>query len=308
MGRKSHAFTLVELLVVIAVCSMLMALLLPAVQAARATARKAQCANRMKQIGLAIHNYHTLHDQFPPSKWGIEGPDDTYRRLKHHILSFLLPFMEQNALYDQIDFSKHWYDNEAVKTHLSIYHCPEAPRHTTYGNTAYFSGDFTVAEQMHRTEGRIKPLFDSGIVSPRNNLRGMLQPDYAALYDSETVTSIVVPWTVSAASVTDGLSQTLMFFESAGRPHKYVTGGQLADSSSALSGADWASNAAPVYCHNACGGGGMQLFNCANDNEIFAFHAGGANFVYGDGTVRFHVETIHPDVFIALFTATAGDL
>ena len=303
--QRRSAYTLVELLVVIAIIALLLALLLPAVQAARAMARKTQCANRMKQIGLAIHNYHAQYDQFPPSKWGIEKASDT--RLKHHVLSFILPFMEQQALYEQIDFSKHWFDNEAMKIHLPIYHCPEAPRHTTYGNKEYFPGDYTVAEQMYRTAGKIKPLFDDGIVTPRNNLFGLLQPPTVAVYNATTMTSTNVPWTSSAASVTDGLSTTMMFFESAGRPHTYEKGRQLASSTSAVGGADWASNSFPFYIEESCGGGNMQMFNCTNKNEMFGFHYGGANFVYGDATVRFHVETMHPEIFISLFTAIAGD-
>ncbi len=310
--HRRCAFTLIELLVVIVVIALLLAVLLPAVQAARSAARKTLCANRMKQIGLAIQNYHAQYDQFPPSKWGIESPSDSRGRIKHHVLSFILPFMEQQALYDKIDFSKHWYDNQAVKISISSYQCPDAPRHTTYGNAAYFTGDYTVAEQMQRTEGKIKPLFDDGIVSPRSSLLGALQPADFAQYDPVTGTSRVVSKVVSTATVTDGLSHTMFFFESAGRPHKYTTGGQLAESNTALGGADWASNVAPVYLHNSCGGdgieGGMQLFNCSNENEIFAFHVGGANFAYGDGTVRFHVVTIHPEIFISLFTSQAGDI
>ena len=307
MARPSRhpGFTLVELLVVIAIVALLLALMLPAVQAARATARKTMCVNRMKQIGLAIHNYHSSFDQFPPSKWGIESTSDPLGRRKHHILSFILPFMEQESLYEQIDFSKHWFDNDAVKTHMSIYHCPESPRHTTYGNREYFPGDYTVAEQMYRTAGKIKPLFDNGIVTQRSSLFGMLQPADVSIYNGTS--SVVVSWSTTAATVTDGLSFTMMFIESAGRPHAYKQGRQLDASTSAIGGADWASNSFPLYIEESCGNGGMQMFNCSNRNEIYSFHYGGANFVYGDGAVRFHVETMHPEIFISLFTAFAGD-
>lgn len=305
LRKRRTAYTLVELLVVIGIVALLLALLLPAVQAARATARKTQCANRMKQIGLAIHNYHSVFDQFPPSKWGIESRSDS--RLKHHILSFILPYMEQEPLYEQLDFSKHWYDNEATRIHLPIYHCPEAPRHSTYGNSEYFPGDYTVAEQMYRTAGKIRPLFDDGIVTARSSLFGMLQPPTISIYNAATFSSTIVPWTVTAASILDGLSFTMMFFESAGRPHTYEKGRILASSTYAVGGADWASNSFPFYIEESCGGSNMQLFNCTNKNELYSFHYGGANFLYGDATVRFHLETMHPEIFISLFTAFAGD-
>lgn len=308
LRRRRTAYTLVELLVVIGIVALLLAMLLPAVQAARATARKTQCANRMKQIGLAIHNYHSVFEQFPPSKWGIESRSDT--RLKHHILSFILPYMERDSLYEQIDFSQHWFDNEATRIHLPIYHCPEAPRQSQYGNNEYFTGDYTVAEQMYRTTGKIKPLFDNGIVTQRSSLYGMLQPPTVAVYNAVTRTSIIVSWTVTAASVTDGLTFTMMFVECAARPFRYGPGRSFVETTPdarPLSGADWASHIAPFYIQESCGNGNMQLFNCTNNNEIYRFHYGGANFLYGDATVRFQMETMHPEIFISLFTAFAGD-
>ncbi|MDR1140845.1 MAG: DUF1559 domain-containing protein [Planctomycetaceae bacterium] len=300
--KPNTAFTLVELLVVIVIIAVLLGLLIPAVQAARATARRLQCNNNMKQIGLAAHHYHNLYDQFPPSKWGIQDMSDS--RIKHHILSFLLPFLEQQPLHEQIDFGKHWFDNEATKIRLPVYLCPESPKQFQYGKYEYFTGDYTVAEQMQRTEGKIKPLFDNGIVTQRSSLFGMLQPP-ARIIDSKTITT-----TVSIVSVTDGLSSTIMFSECAARPFVYQKGRQFVDT--ALSqrkecGADWSSNRAPFYVRESCGAGGTQLFNCTNQNEIYSFHYGGANFCYGDGTVHFLLETIHPEIFISLFTAYAGD-
>jgi prepilin-type N-terminal cleavage/methylation domain-containing protein len=102
MFRRRRAFTLVELLVVIAIIGVLVALLLPAVQAAREAARRTQCTNHLKQIGLALHNYHSTHRSFPfgkgPSYPGAQG----YARWSCHAL--MLPFMEQTALHDTLDF------------------------------------------------------------------------------------------------------------------------------------------------------------------------------------------------------------
>jgi prepilin-type N-terminal cleavage/methylation domain-containing protein/prepilin-type processing-associated H-X9-DG protein len=95
---RRSAFTLVELLVVIAIIGILIALLLPAVQAAREAARRAQCANNLKQIGLGMHNYHTTYNAFPLGALGIPGPmgDPEWP----YLLYYLLPYVEQTALYD----------------------------------------------------------------------------------------------------------------------------------------------------------------------------------------------------------------
>src|SRR3954453_12367741 len=95
--RKRHGFTLIELLVVIAIIAVLIALLLPAVQAARDAARRAQCSNNMKQLGLAMHNYHSTHNKTP---WGA-GPWGWNDWSGH---TMLLPFMEQAPMFNSMNF------------------------------------------------------------------------------------------------------------------------------------------------------------------------------------------------------------
>jgi prepilin-type N-terminal cleavage/methylation domain-containing protein/prepilin-type processing-associated H-X9-DG protein len=103
--RVSRGFTLVELLVVIAIIGVLVALLLPAVQAAREAARRAQCSNNLKQLGLGLHNYHDTFNALPARSQGpttVGGPDALRLRLLSSGWVKLLPFIEQNALYDAI--------------------------------------------------------------------------------------------------------------------------------------------------------------------------------------------------------------
>ena len=123
--RSHRGFTLVELLVVIAIIGILIALLLPAVQAAREAARRAQCANNLKQIGLALHGYHTAVGTFPPG--GItEGPCCSTPSLTSWAIS-ILPYLEQQGLYDQYDMNAYNEDpeNKLVReTPLAVYVCP----------------------------------------------------------------------------------------------------------------------------------------------------------------------------------------
>ena len=108
MRASRRAFTLVELLVVIAIIGILIALLLPAVQAAREAARRAQCTNNLKQLGLALHNYHDVSNVFPPAglDYGVgSGSEPAGKLIKNcHGLVLLLPFIEQSTIYQKLDF------------------------------------------------------------------------------------------------------------------------------------------------------------------------------------------------------------
>lgn len=125
-------FTLVELLVVIAVIGILIGLLLPGIQMVREAARRTQCANNEKQIGLALQNYHTALGEFPIGtvEWRpYPGTDLSKRQLAWS--AFLLPFLEQDNLYQQLDLSQAFdasINSEAAATVLSVYLCPSSIR------------------------------------------------------------------------------------------------------------------------------------------------------------------------------------
>ena len=140
--RNRRGFTLVELLVVIAIIGVLVGLLLPAVQAAREAARRMQCSNNLKQLGLALHNYHDTYKSFTPSPVGPvnNGPSSRGNWLAWSGLAMLLPYVEQNNLYEQANFSEYYLrksgatNNEAVaNTRVPGFVCPSDPgSDTTY--------------------------------------------------------------------------------------------------------------------------------------------------------------------------------
>src|SRR5438046_1137324 len=98
-------FTLIELLVVIAIIAVLIALLLPAVQAAREAARRSQCANNLKQLGIALHNYHDTVGSFSISFWRVQDGRPTDGINRHSWIAMVLPYMEQTPIYNAINFS-----------------------------------------------------------------------------------------------------------------------------------------------------------------------------------------------------------
>ena len=132
-ARDSRGFTLVELLVVIAIIGLLIAILLPAVQMAREAARRMSCRNNLRQLGLAMQEYHDTHNKFPP---GVIDLDNDFRNGRHSGFTLLLPFLEQQNLHHAYDFNVPWNagPNQALAhTRLSVLLCPssgsDVPQH-----------------------------------------------------------------------------------------------------------------------------------------------------------------------------------
>ena len=181
------AFTLVELLVVIAIIGILVSLLLPAVQAAREAARRMQCSNNLKQLGLALHNYESAHKRFPAGR----------NELRHSPHSSLLPYIEQTNAANLIDFRVRWdHPNNAVAaaTEIPIFHCPSDPISTVpnaWGSTNYRS---------NQGSGILWGLPPS---DPSDPNFGMPKPD-----------GVLIPnLYLSFRDITDGTSNTAVFSE-----------------------------------------------------------------------------------------------
>src|SRR3954454_21844016 len=119
--RRRHGFTLIELLVVIAIIGVLVALLLPAVQMAREAARRTQCTNNLKQMGIAMHNHHDTEGTFPYGAFNSPQSTWTFR---------VLPYLEQTAIFNALNMTKQWYqaeNNTVVGMTISLFLCPSDP-------------------------------------------------------------------------------------------------------------------------------------------------------------------------------------
>ncbi|HEX5472934.1 MAG TPA: DUF1559 domain-containing protein [Lacipirellulaceae bacterium] len=317
LHSSRRGFTLVELLVVIAIIGILVALLLPAIQAAREAARRVQCINHMKQIGLAILNFESAKRQFPlaytPNYTGApdmgtcssakKGPAPIDNGLKkHYILSFILPYMEYQPLYDKIDFTQDWsFGNpnspvnnlKTVSVEIPEYQCPSA----TNRPGKYAADYLTLVDIIDFAGGNFTAgycdLETSTLVSQKRKLEkleGMLQ-DYP----------------ISIRRVTDGLSKTFMFFECADRPNAHQRGMSDVENASGMH-QWWADNLSYGTWNPETECGLTTTMNCSNWDNIYSMHPGGAVFLFGDGSASFLTDNLEVDAFVSLFTRGADDI
>ncbi len=297
--RRVRGFTLVELLVVIAIIGILVAMLLPAVQAAREAARRMSCQNNLKQIGLSLHHYHDVHKKLPPARSG---------RPRHTWAAFLLPFLEQTNLYDQYDWNLNWDapgNQPAIATHLSVYRCPSTPGGPDLLDTIG-SGIVAAPADYAPVTGVASIVVRSGYI-PNTDLKGAIGS---------------WQW-VRMAQILDGTSNTIFMAEDAGRPEFWTSngkgpqnnspgGGNFGVTNGRVRGAGWADVANAIPLHTFRNDGlsvpGPCPINCTNNNEAFSFHPGGVDAVFADGSVRLLAETIGTPIYASLITRGGGEV
>lgn len=298
--RSYRAFTLVELLVVIAIIGILVGLLLPAVQAVRAAARRAQCQNNLRQIGLAVLNYESAHMKFPPGQqWtNVEGQPN---RLDYSWMSLILPQIEQGNVYDEIDFERPYLDTfnaNVVDTVIPAFLCPSTAERDKQRNAFDVIPDY---ESTGVTLGCTDYMGSAGPSSSREN------PDTGEDYERQQGILIgtkglageevlLVPPPVRIGSVTDGTSNTMMVTECTGRgtekdddPHgSWVSGKNIAHMEGTVNG--------------------KSAKDSWNDERIFSEHAGGANAVRVDGSVHFISESVQQEVILMMASRSGGEV
>jgi prepilin-type N-terminal cleavage/methylation domain-containing protein len=299
-GIRRVAFTLVELLVVIAIIGILVALLLPAVQAAREAARRASCQNNLRQLGLALHNYHDQLGQFPPRR--IPAPT-------HSWVTLLLPQLEQGNVISIYNYGLGWNHTQnqpAIVTPLNVLICPSAPGSDRVDQVN--SGTRAAVSDYAAATAMVAVAYTANGLTPPYDMRGIIHN---------------APGT-RMAEVLDGLSNTIMVVEDGGRPAHWVRGprrgpdtanvgcGNANVAGGRVTGSGWADPASDLPVHSFAASGlscpGPCVMNCTNNNEPFAFHTGGINTIYGDCSVRFVYETMSISAFAAQITRAGGEV
>jgi prepilin-type N-terminal cleavage/methylation domain-containing protein len=302
--KRQYGFTLVELLVVIAIIGILIALLLPAVQAAREAARRMQCSNNLKQIGLALHNYHDTHKSLPPGWITILEPSGrerpTYACWGWGAL--ILPFVEQSALHEGIDVGD--TDLEVavgipaslamMQQAISAFRCPsDVAPDPNAGRTFPFDG---------ATNGT-NPLATSNYVG-NNNSRNMRRGDHnvrGGLFFGTVQNRAGNPaGPVRIRDITDGTSNTLAVGERRWQYKRASDGSTQLARAGVVFGIRRPQNSGRGRSEVVGEGRGKLNYTGPSANRgrraFSSMHPGGAMFCLGDGSVRFVSETIDADM------------
>jgi prepilin-type processing-associated H-X9-DG protein len=318
---------LIELLVVIAIIAILIGLLLPAVQKVREAAARAKCTNNLKQIGLALHSYHDSKNMFPPGY--IDGNSDPTSTPDNDVGpgwgwgSFILPYLEQNAVYNQINFNQPvgtGVNADISQLPLAIWQCPSDPWQQTVpvydsgfgGPIAYVAhGNYVGCngwEECFSNAG------GAGDGSGSDGLQGGLGQSGNGLFYRNSRNTM--------ANVTDGLSNTVIAGERSGNHSPATWTGAIAGGRCPA----WMADTVPPYtpppgaAYDNADYGECFIFAHCNATHLpnadfpifdpdtfYSMHPNGANFLFGDGSVRFLGSNIDPVTYQWLATIAGGE-
>jgi len=291
-GRSRRGFTLIELLVVIAIIAVLIALLLPAVQSAREAARRAQCVNNLKQLGLAAHNYLSTYGAFPIGSPLMLDPVVGYRAESQSTFVSLLGQLEQQQLFNSMNFSRsiYVYENQTVyRTGLSALWCPSDGNISREGSIGAYLNTPNFRFRFTSYAGSTGEFFPEALLhgcssNPNSSTCTNIYSQINGIFTYNMSTSL--------SSITDGTSNTFMYSERANG--KFTAGdaacwgwwGDAVESDTLFE---------TLYPMNP-----FNKIKLVDDGEYTdswvcsasSFHPGGANFLFADGSVRFVKDSI----------------
>jgi prepilin-type N-terminal cleavage/methylation domain-containing protein/prepilin-type processing-associated H-X9-DG protein len=298
MPRRRHAFTLIELLVVLAIIAILMGLLLPAVQKVREAASRIKCANNLKQIGLACHNYHDAQKTLPPGYLASmpysDGANDTAPGWGW--AAYLLPFLEQDNLYRQIDFSQSVPIAPAARVVLPMFLCPS---------------DIVPMTPITVTDAGLSPV---AVMAPCS-YAATCGPDASDVADPTGAGVFYRNSRTRLTDITDGMSNTVLIGDRAWSQARGVWAGAPAGGimrAGAMNPWQMATGPAPnlVLAHN-------NWINIRTDadgglDDFSSNHTMGVNLLFADGSVHFLGSITGPgplhNDFQALGTRAGGEV
>lgn len=332
--RTRPAFTLVELLVVIAIIGVLVALLLPAIQAARESARRTSCINNMKNLGIAALNFHDTHKKLPTSNRAAGSTTAP----RYAWATLMLPYFEEKNIFDQYDFTQNWSKPTAVApkgipnaklvgTRLPVFECPSQPEDDRLDGDPQFAtqmyADWTASRCAAPTD--YAPISEVGkelMESPLNLVD--VVADRTGMLLRNTVATL--------RHVTDGTSHTILLAESAGRPALYRQGMRIGFfPDDRINGGGWSRPASEFILYGSTSDGvthiGPCAINCSNGFSVkgltypypapfgsngtsntYSFHSGGANILFGDGSVHFLNDSIDIRLYARMVTRKGGEV
>jgi prepilin-type N-terminal cleavage/methylation domain-containing protein/prepilin-type processing-associated H-X9-DG protein len=351
-NARRRAFTLIELLVVIAIIAVLVGLLLPAVQKVREAANRMSCQNNLKQMCLACMNYESTYGKLPSAGEGsnfavngtafandlVNGVAPPVGTLYHSLFTYLLPYIEQSNIYNQIDLSQYYNapslnpsfpnHNAAFQHVIKTYLCPSYPFESVdtygYGYVDYGATVYTDIVMYAGQGGSTMPVGerDKLLARQRGAMDNMANP---------------------LSSISDGTSNTVLIAEDGARRENYITNPKYLDPATVLGiSIDEGSNFTTRRFwrwgeqDNGFGVSGDPLLNttttgfkiinnnnqspgtdgpngcwklinnCGPNDEIFSFHTGGANIGFADGHVQFVQDSINPVTMAELVARSDG--
>jgi prepilin-type N-terminal cleavage/methylation domain-containing protein/prepilin-type processing-associated H-X9-DG protein len=345
---RRRAFTLIELLVVIAIIAVLIALLLPAVQAAREAARRSQCVNNLKQIGLALHNYHQVHDRFPPgAAMAYYDPGVTHNWCNWGPNAMLLPFLEQTAVANSINFN--WapepyaeptpqdagykstggsINSTAYNTKLNVFLCPSDGNagvidinnyHASIGTTTFNTGQHSPASTgmfgmqwsyglRDATDGSSSTIVYAEALTGNPNTSGPSRGNGTGNSGSKLASNILDVNTAGYQAVATDLQACTAKFRTAFLADDRGYRWGLGALGYSLFNTVVPPNGAGQYKWNSCRTDCCDQAQAAHYVPASSNHAGGVNVLMGDGSVRFAKDSIAWATWWALGTRANNEV